>query len=117
MAQGQKLSLSAATIISMNAMIGAGIFTAPAVIASHAGPAGILTYFLVGFGIWAIGLSLARVAGYVSGPGSFYAYTYRWGGHTMALLASGLYIGGLVVAMGLLSKFAGIYLSALFPQI
>ena len=39
-----KINLPIAIIIGMNAMIGAGIFTAPAAIASFVGPAGIVVY-------------------------------------------------------------------------
>jgi len=40
----QKIGVSTATIIGMNAMIGAGIFTIPATMAAHVGPAGILAF-------------------------------------------------------------------------
>ena len=36
----QKIGVSTATIICMNAMIGAGIFTIPAAMGAHVGPAG-----------------------------------------------------------------------------
>ena len=104
-----------AVIVSMNAMIGSGIFAAPAALASAAGPAGIITYLLVIVGVCAIGLSLARIASYVNSPGSFYAYTYPWGGNVGGLIASGSYIFGLIIAMGLLAKIAGIYIATFLP--
>ena len=46
-----------ATIIGMNAMIGSGIFTAPAAIASYVGPAGIIAYVFVVLSVWCMALS------------------------------------------------------------
>jgi len=56
-----KIGLATATIIGMNAMIGSGIFTAPAAMASYVGPAGILAYFFVVVSLWFIALSLSRL--------------------------------------------------------
>jgi APA family basic amino acid/polyamine antiporter len=110
-----KIGLSTAIIIGMNAMIGSGIFTAPAAIATYVGPAGIIAYIFVVLSVWCMALSLARLAALFPQDGSFYTYTRQWGGHTMGLIAGGLYIFGLVVAMGLLSQVAGMYLNILFP--
>lgn len=115
MSTAQKIGLTTATIIGMNAMIGSGIFTAPAGIASYVGPAGIIAYIFVVFSVWCIAQSLARLASLFPHDGSFYTYTRQWGGHYLGLLASGLYIFGLVVAMGLLCQVAGLYLARLFP--
>jgi APA family basic amino acid/polyamine antiporter len=111
-----KISVITATIVGMNAMIGSGIFTAPAAIASYVGPAGIIAYIFVVLSVWCMALSLARLAELFPQDGSFYTYTREWGGHTMGLLASGLYLFGLVVAMGLLCQVAGIYLASFFPS-
>ncbi len=112
-----KIGLITATIIGMNAMIGSGIFTAPAAIASYVGPAGIIAYIFVVLSVWCMALSLARLAELFPQDGSFYTYTRQWGGHGMGLLASGLYIFGLTVAMGLLCQVSGMYLASLFPSI
>lgn len=115
MSTAQKIGLTTATIIGMNAMIGSGIFTAPAAIASYVGPAGIIAYIFVVLSVWCIALSLARLAALFPEGGSFYTYTRQWGGHYIGLVASGLYIFGLIVAMGLLCQVAGIYISRFFP--
>lgn len=112
-----KIGVSTATITGMNAMIGAGIFTAPAVLASNIGPAGILTYLFVVISVWFIAQSLARVASLFPLEGSFYAYTKQWGGHTMGLVAGGAYVLGLLIAMGVLCRIAGIYLLPFFPTV
>jgi len=113
----QKIGISTATIIGMNAMIGAGIFTAPAAMASHVGPAGIIAYLFVVVAVWFMAQSIARLAELFPQEGSFYTYAKVWGGHAVGMLASGLYMTGLVIAMGLLSRIAGIYLHDWFPSI
>jgi APA family basic amino acid/polyamine antiporter len=110
-----KIGLTVATIIGMNAMIGAGIFGVPAALASNVGPAGIITYIFVIIAVWFMGSSIARLAQLFPQEGSFYIYTKQWGGHIMGLIAAGSYLVGLVIAMGLLSQVAGSYLHTYFP--
>jgi len=110
-----KIGLGTATITGMNAMIGAGIFAAPAVLATNVGPAGILAYIFVVISVWFVAQSLARVAQLFPQEGSFYTYTKQWGGHTMGLIASASYIIGLLTAMGLLTQYAGKFLQYFFP--
>lgn len=111
----EKIGLSTATIVGMNAMIGAGIFVAPAALASNVGPAGILTYAFVIVAVWCMGLSMARLAQLYPEEGSFYIYAKQWGGHVLGLIATGSYFVGLLVAMGLLAQKAGSYLFEAFP--
>ena len=112
----QKIGVATATIIGMNAMIGSGIFTAPATMASYVGPAGILAYIFVVVAVWFIAQSLARLAYLFPEEGSFYVYVKQWGGHTLGLIASTAYFIGLLIAMGLLSQMAGQYLHFYFPS-
>ena len=111
-----KISLPIATIIGMNAMIGAGIFTAPAAIASYVGPIGIGVYLCVVMAVLFVALALARVAALFPEEGSFYVYASQWGGHTVGLIASWSYVIGLTTAMGLLAQVAGLYLHPFFPD-
>jgi len=111
-----KIGLATATIIGMNAMIGAGIFTAPAAMAAHVGPAGILAYIFVVISVWFIALSLSRVATLFPQEGSYYAYAKQWGGHLVGSIAGWAYMIGLLIAMGLLSQAAGNYLHQLLPM-
>lgn len=113
----QKIGLATATIVGMNAMIGAGIFSVPAALASCVGPAGILTYVFVIIAVWFMAQSIARVAQLYPQAGSFYTYTKPWGGHTLALMSAFSYMIGLFIAMGLLAQFAGIYLHWYFPAV
>lgn len=113
-----KIGVITATIIGMNAMIGAGIFTAPAAIGSFVGPAGIIAYLFVIIAVWFTAQSLARVAALVPEEGSFYAYAKRWGGHIVGAIAAYSYLIGLLIAMGLLAQVAGDYLQhPFFPNI
>lgn len=117
MTKEHKIGLGAATIASINGMIGAGIFTVPLKLAAQAGPAGIITYLFVIIAVWFMALTLARTAQEFPGEGSFYTYAKQWGGHTMGIIASSSYLIGLVIAMGLLSRIAGNYLHAVFPTV
>jgi amino acid transporter len=112
-----KIGVTTATIIGMNAMIGAGIFTAPAAIGAYVGPAGIIAYLFVIVAVWFIAQSLARVAARFPEEGSFYTYAKKWGGHIVGLIAGYSYFIGLLIAMGLLAQVAGGYLQdPFFPN-
>jgi len=115
--QVKKISVTTATIIGLNAMIGSGIFTAPAAMACNVGPAGIVAYIAVVLSVLFMALSLARLATLFPQEGSFYTYTSQWAGHIGGLIASACYMIGLVVAMGLLVKVSGNYLHSLFPSV
>jgi len=112
----KKIGLATATIIGMNAMIGSGIFTAPAAMASYVGPAGILAYLFVVVSVWFIALSLSRLAELFPEEGSYYAYAKQWGGHLAGMISGWAYMIGLLIAMGLLSQAAGFYLHELLPM-
>ncbi len=112
----QKIGLLTATIVGMNAMIGAGIFTIPSALAGNAGPASILTFAFVAFAVWCMAQSIARVAQLFPQEGSFYAYVRPWGGHTMGLFAASCYLLGITIAMGLLTHSAGEHLVRYVPS-
>lgn len=113
----QKIGVSTATIVGMNAMIGAGIFSITSLLASNVGPAGILTYVFAFVAVWFMAQSIARVAYLWPQEGSFYNYAKQWGGHKMGLLSAGAYLVGLLIAMGLLCRIGGVYLHEVFPAI
>lgn len=114
----KKIGVLTATIIGVNAMIGAGIFTAPAILATaKIGPAAIVTYIFVVISVWFIAQSMARVASKFPTEGSFYTYAKQWGGHTLGIIASISYLLGILMAMGLLTQIAGSYLNYLFPNV
>jgi len=112
----RKIGLATAVIIGINAMIGAGIFALPAVLATNVGPAGILAFIFVVFSVWFIAQSLAHVAKKFPQEGSFYLYVKQWAGHTMGIITSGSYIVGLLIGMGLLTQVAGNFATTFFPN-
>lgn len=115
--KSNKIGVGTATIIGMNAMIGAGIFGITSLLASKVGAAGILTYLFAFFAVWFIAQSIARAAYLWPEQGSFYTYTRQWGGHTMGLIAASAYLIGFLFAMTLLCKIIGEYLHNLIPSI
>ncbi len=115
--ESHKMGLVMATIVGMNAMIGASIFMIPEQLHRTVGPAALLTYLFVIGAVWTIAYSLARVAAYYPSEGSFYTYINAWGGKRLGLIASALYCIGLIFAMGLLTRMTGSYLHSLFPNI
>ena len=110
----KKIGLFTATIIGMNAMIGAGIFSIPAALASNVGPVGVLTYVFVAISVWFIAQSLSRLSELFPEEGSFYIYSKKWAGHLGGLLTSFSYFISMVIGMGLLCKISGIYLKYYF---
>lgn len=113
----EKIGLSSATIICMNAMIGAGIFATPAKLATSVGSAGIITYVFVIIAVLFMALSLAKVAQEYPQEGSFYNYAKQWGGHFVGVLSAGSYILGVIIALGLISQIAAQYLHSIFNSI
>jgi len=112
-----KIGINTAVTIGMKSMIGAGIFSTTSLLGSKIGPAGILAYLLAFAAVWFIAQSFARVAYLYPQEGSFYNYAKQAGGHTLGLMAAGSYLIGLLIAMGLLTKIAGMYVQAFFPEI
>lgn len=110
-----KIKLPSAIILCMNAMIGAGIFATPAILANSAGPAGILAYFFAVIAVLFLALSLAQLAREYPEEGSFYLYAKQWSGKIGGLLASGCYILGITIALGLLIQVNSSYLTKLIP--
>jgi len=113
--KSHKISLETATIIGMNAMIGAGIFSMTSALSSGAGPACIISYIFAFFAVWFIAQSIARAAQIWPEEGGFYIYTRQWAGHTVGMIAAGSYICGFTIAMALLCRVAGEYLQNIFP--
>jgi amino acid transporter len=111
-----KIGVATATIIGMNAMIGSGIFSVPAALAANVGPAGILAFLFVIISVWFIAQSLARVAELYPEEGAFYTYAKQWSGHLGGMFAISAYFIGLLIAMGLLTQQAGMYMHPLFPS-
>ena len=116
MAHAKKMGLSTATLIGINSMVGAGIFTAPALLAHTVGPASLITYLFAIAAVGCMGWSFARLAQRFPEEGSFYIYTKQWAGHTVGMIAAWVYAIGILTAMGLLAERAGTYLLDYFPD-
>ncbi|HSW76300.1 MAG TPA: amino acid permease [Candidatus Saccharimonadales bacterium] len=112
-----KISINTAVSIGMKSMIGAGIFSTTSLLGSKIGPAGILSYLLAFAAVWFIAQSFARVAYLYPKEGSFYTYAKQAGGHTLGLMAAGAYLIGLLIAMGLLTKIAAMYVQPFWPEL
>ena len=111
----KKYSLTVATIICINAMIGSGVFVAPIAIAQIVGPAGILSYLFVICAVWSMALSFARLCTLYPDDGSFYTFSKPWAGHYGGLFFASLYTTGLLIASSVLLHFAGMYCTTMIP--
>ncbi len=97
-----KLSLFLAVVLGINAVVGAGVFLMPLNLVKVAGPAGILTVALATMCVLFIGLAFARLSVLLPQEGGFYTYASAWGGKAMGVFVSGIYLIGLIAALGLL---------------
>ena len=113
----EKIGVSTATIVGMNAMIGAGIFTISSALAGDVGPAVIVSFLVTAISVWFMAQSLSRVAQLFPQEGSFYTYAKQWGGHGVGLLANASYLCGLLIAMGLLAHAAGMHWAWYAPDV
>lgn len=112
---GKKIGVVAATVIGINAMIGAGIFAMPAKLANIVGPASIVSYALVSLVILSIVFPLGRLALLHPGEGWGYRYPALWGGHFLGMLSSVGYMVGVIVAMGFLTQQLGVWVAQYAP--
>lgn len=110
-----KIGLWAASVVGINAMIGAGVLTIPTMLSNIVGPAGIISSILSVFFVLCIGLSLGRAADIYPGAGWNYLYPSKWAGHRVGFLSSFCYLFAIIVAMGFLVQQAGIYCAQFIP--
>jgi len=106
-----KIGLFAATVIGINAMIGAGIFAMPAKLAHTVGLASVFSYAISGLLVLAIVFGLGRLAVLYPGDAWGYRYPALWGGHAVGMLSSMGYTGGVIIAMGFLTQQLGVWLA------
>jgi amino acid transporter len=104
-----------AIIISMNAMIGAGIFAVPLALQKAAGPIGLITVLITALMVWCLAFSLGSIAAKNTHATSFYEYIEPWGGHWLASLVTIMHTSGMVIAMGLLIQELGFILYGIAP--
>ena len=114
---GEKISLGAAIVVAVNAMIGAGVLAMPAVLARNVGPASILS-FIISIGvILSIGLTMGSVAHRYPGQGWNYLYPSKFGGHRLGMISAFAYLIGVTVAMGFLVQQSGLWSHKFIPWI
>lgn len=104
-----------ATILGLNAVIGSGIFTYPAALSFTAGPAGLLTFCFVVVAVLSIAIAMARMSLIHPAKSMFYDHAAIWAGKTGGVLATLLYVVGLMTALALLARIAGSYVTQYAP--
>ncbi len=110
-----KIGLVAATVIGINAMIGAGIFAMPAKLALLVGPASVFSYMVSAVLVLFIVFALGRLAVLFPGDAWGYRYPALWGGHLVGMVSSVGYMAGVVVAMGFVTQQLGVWLAPFLP--
>jgi basic amino acid/polyamine antiporter, APA family len=81
------------TALGIGATIGAGIFAMPGIIASKAGPAGILSFLITGLVIVAVAMCYEKFSARVTNGVSAYSYVYHSLGELFAwIVAFGLFL-------------------------
>ena len=112
-----KIGIGTASIVGINAMIGAGIAALPTILSSQVGPAGIFSCLFSIMFVMCIGLSLGRMAEIYPGEGWNYLYPSKWGGHGAGIFSSTAYLLAVVSAMGFLTQQAGVWCGTFIPFI
>lgn len=106
-----------AIIISMNAMIGAGIFAVPLALRQNAGPIGLVTVLITALMVWCLAFALGAIAEQNTHATSFYEYIKPWGGTNLASTVSILHTLGMIIAMSLLTQELGHTLHGIAPAL
>lgn len=91
-----KISLAAAILMNMNMMIGAGIFLNPMFMAAQAGTLSFLGWPIISLIFLPVVLSVATIAKFFPGEGSFYTYSKDTLGHFAGFISGWLYFMGYV---------------------
>lgn len=113
--QHKKIGLFSAVIIQTNAMIGAGVVAIPAILAQTTGSLGLLAYVACILIIFCMTVSLGELSLLHGGGVWCYHFPSLWGKHRIGILASSLYVIGILISMGFVSKQAGIWLHEMLP--
>lgn len=113
----ETFGLTLATILGLNAVIGAGVFGVPAAFACTAGPSGLIAYLFVIFAVLSIAYAIGKMSFLYPTTSMFYDYAALWSGKWGGILSTALYTGGLITALGLLSRIAGGILATYFTTI
>lgn len=113
--QSKKIGLFSAIIIQMNAMIGAGVVTIPAILSQSTGALGLIVYALCFLIIFCMTVSLGELSLLYGGDVWCFRFPSLWGKHRTGMIASSLYVIGILVSMGFVAREAGIWLQEMIP--
>lgn len=91
-----KISLLAAILMNINMMVGAGIFLNPMFMAAQAGSLSFLGWPIISIIFLPVVLSVATIAKFFPGEGSFYTYSKDTLGHFAGFISGWLYFMGYV---------------------
>lgn len=94
MAGEGKISFWAAVLISINIIVGAGIFTAPQLMTRYAGSMSFLTWPLLGLLMFPVIWGIAQASRLFPGEGGFYNYSSKGIHPTVGLIAQWCYLIG-----------------------
>ena len=100
MNETQKISFPAAVLMSMNIMIGAGIFFGPQIMAGYAGSLSFLGWPIVAIFLSPIIINVATAARLFPGDGGFYTYCKSMLGETGGFIALWSFFMGYLGAAG-----------------
>lgn len=109
-AQDKKIGLFSAVIIQTNAMIGAGIVAIPAILVQATGSIGILAYLLCILTVLCMTFSFGELSLLHGGQAWCYRFPYVLGGQILGRIGAFCYVVGVLIALGLVAKEAGVWL-------
>ena len=105
-----KISLFAAILITVNTMLGSGIFINPAPLAKIAGSFGFLGYFVSMIILIPIVLSIAELAKLHPTSGGLYVYSEKYINPLAGFISGWGYFLGKATAAALISKIVAVFL-------
>lgn len=109
MEESKKISLTSAVLMSINIMIGAGIFIGPQIMAQHAGTMSFLGWLFVALLLSPIIVNVAQASRMFPGDGGFYHYSKSGLGETMGFMAAWAcfmgYLGSAGVQVTVIKEF------------
>lgn len=94
MEEKNKISISTAILISINIMVGVGIFIVPSLMAQQVGTLSFLGWPLVGLVFLPVVYSIAQITKFFPGRGSFYSYSKQEINKTAGFISGWFYFLG-----------------------
>lgn len=111
------MSLPVTVAVGLNAVIGAGIFSIPPALYYYSGMYGLYAYIFVIAAAMIMAYGFGLISSKINDNTVFYGYAASWGGPIAGYTSYLLYVGGLAIALALLTKITGLYLHVYFPTL